>query len=189
MTHHLPTVYNLSSLQLHPDGSRVLPSASQNQKPRYAARVVQDSRGNWFARDAAGSGAVGRYRKVKEVKGYKEEYDEQQNDVHDVEEDELFERQEEGTTGQRHNSRRAKRQKFLQDYDFLTPTPSDGSDPTHALPSSVTLSLSSSVNFRIYCPCRTYSNLYTILQARTITSGDSYSMLQKSIVRGGNRID
>ncbi|KNZ72688.1 hypothetical protein J132_02121 [Termitomyces sp. J132] len=133
----LSTVYDFSSLRLHPDGSRVQQSTSKNQKLRYAASVVQDSRGNWFAHDAAGSGAVGRYRKERKEK---QEHEEEWNDIDEGEEDELSKRKRKGkekeTTGGRHDLRPAKRQKFLRDLDFLAPTASSGPSPTNALPSS-----------------------------------------------------
>ncbi|KAG6902203.1 hypothetical protein C0995_003035 [Termitomyces sp. Mi166 len=133
----LSTVYDFSSLRLHPDGSRVRQSTSKNQRLRYAAGVVQDSRGNWFAHDAAGSGAVGRYRKVQEKK---EEHGEEWNDVDEGEEDDSSKDRGKGKekeiSRQRHNPRPAKRQKFLRDFDFLTPTASTGFSSTDALPSS-----------------------------------------------------
>lgn len=55
------TVHDLSSLRLHPDGSRV-GSSSSNVRPRSAKYVVKDLRGNWIARDAAGRGTVNQRR-------------------------------------------------------------------------------------------------------------------------------
>ena len=60
----LSTVYDLSSLHLHPDSSRVH-QTSANLRPRKAAVSVRDSRGNWIARDAGGSQSVGKYQRVK----------------------------------------------------------------------------------------------------------------------------
>ena len=133
----LSTVYDFSSLRLHPDGSLVRQSTSRNQKLRYAARVVQDSRGNWFAYDAAGSGKVGKYRKVQEER---EEHEEELNDIGEGEEDELPKRKGKGKeteTAEPRDPRPAKRRKFLQDFDFLTSTASTASLHTDALPSSV----------------------------------------------------
>ncbi|KAG6902591.1 hypothetical protein C0995_014598 [Termitomyces sp. Mi166 len=128
----LPTVYDFSSLRLYPDGSRV-----QQKSKAAIARVVQDSRGNWLVRDAAGSGAVGRYRKVREEK---EGLEEKWNDVDEGEEDDSFKDRGKGKEKEiprrRHNPRPAKRQKFSQDFDFLTPTASTGSSSIDALPSS-----------------------------------------------------
>ncbi|KAG6917667.1 hypothetical protein DXG01_001642 [Tephrocybe rancida] len=134
----LPTVYDFSSLQLHPDGSRVRQSTS-NLKPRYAAAAVQDSRGNWFARDAAGLGTVGRYRKVRK-ESEKDEAEAETNP--DDAEYSPPGRKDKGkakeTTGRRHNPRPAKRRKFLQDFDFLAPGPSNATSPQgeQPLPSS-----------------------------------------------------
>ncbi|KAF8076864.1 hypothetical protein FPV67DRAFT_1715388 [Lyophyllum atratum] len=131
----LSSVYDFSSLRLHPDGSRVQQNTSKNLRPRYAASAVQDPRGNWFARDAAGFGTIGRYRKVRE---------EADGEEVDPGEDgqELSRRKGKGKAkeripGRRHNPRPAKRQKFLHDLDFLAPSTSSSSSSEYPLPSSV----------------------------------------------------
>ena len=60
----LSTVYDYTSLRIHPDGSRVNQS-SRNLRPRIARVAVRDARGNWIARDAGGSAAIRRYRTVR----------------------------------------------------------------------------------------------------------------------------
>ncbi|KAI0690839.1 hypothetical protein BC835DRAFT_158406 [Cytidiella melzeri] len=51
------TVHDLSSLRLHPDGSKVINSDTNlhSRKAKYAAK---DARGNWIAQDAGGLGRV-----------------------------------------------------------------------------------------------------------------------------------
>ena len=51
------TVYDLTSLRLHPDGKRVSQTAS-TVRSRKTKPEVCDSRGNWIARDAGGLGQV-----------------------------------------------------------------------------------------------------------------------------------
>jgi hypothetical protein len=51
------TVHDLTSLRLHPDGSKVANSAS-NLQLRKARNATKDVRGNWIAQDAGGSGRV-----------------------------------------------------------------------------------------------------------------------------------
>ncbi|KAG6841286.1 hypothetical protein C0991_012456 [Blastosporella zonata] len=122
----LPTVYDFSSLRLHPDGSLVHQITAKNLKPRYAAGTVQDSRGNWFARDAAGSGTVGKYRKVRKEEEQGEEEEPLDPNADDAEYEPSGSKDKgnaKETTGRRQNPRPAKRQKFIQDFDFLAPGP------------------------------------------------------------------
>ncbi|RDB20049.1 hypothetical protein Hypma_013028 [Hypsizygus marmoreus] len=137
----LSTVYDFSSLRLHPDGSRVN-QTSRNLRPRNARLSVQDSRGNWFARDAAGLGTVGRYRRVR---------DEDNDEEPDGEEASAGpsrrrkgKRKAKTTTGKRRTDNRPeKRQKFYDNLDFLnaptlnTPTGSDFPLPSSDLLKSI----------------------------------------------------
>ncbi|KAK1228097.1 hypothetical protein PQX77_008868 [Marasmius sp. AFHP31] len=106
------TVYDLTSLRLHPDGTRVL-LTENNRRLRVSKYSVQDSRGNWIATDAGGSGHVTRYRALRE--GGRERADE------DVE-DELESRtaDEEGLLK---DYRAKKRRKFQHDFDFISSSP------------------------------------------------------------------
>ncbi|KAG6845516.1 hypothetical protein H0H87_007760 [Tephrocybe sp. NHM501043] len=127
----LATVYDFSSLQLHPDGSRVQQNVTQNLKPRYAAASVQDARGNWFARDAAGVGTVGKYRSVREEVDLGSSDDEHQPS------EQKAKGKAKETTGRRRNPRPAKRQKFVEDHDFLASGSSNGTSSSgKMLPSS-----------------------------------------------------
>ena len=49
------TVHDLTSLRLHPDGTRVGTVATS---ARHAQHIIQDRRGNWIAGDAGGLGRV-----------------------------------------------------------------------------------------------------------------------------------
>ena len=51
------TVHDFATLRLHPDGSRVALSQTNN-KSRTSNYTTQDHRGNWIARDAGGLGRV-----------------------------------------------------------------------------------------------------------------------------------
>ncbi|KAJ8082211.1 hypothetical protein PM082_008058 [Marasmius tenuissimus] len=107
------TVYDLTSLRLHPDGTRVLRTES-NQRLRASKYSVQDSRGNWIATDAGGSGHVTRYRTLRE--GGRERADEDF-------EDELKSRttDEEGLLLKDYRAK--KRRKFQHDFDFISSSP------------------------------------------------------------------
>ena len=146
----LSTVYDLSSLRLHTDGSRVH-QTSANLRPRKAAVSVRDSRGNWIARDAGGSHSVGKYRRAKvgddEAEHFGEVFDfsgaEGEEGQVSIErthrkkgrgkgkgkerEVDVSER-DEGAGEDRERDRRAtKRRKFAHDFSFL-----DGLEPTLA---------------------------------------------------------
>lgn len=51
------TVHDLTSLRLHPDGTKVK-NAETNLKPRKAKYATKDAKGNWIAQDAGGLGRV-----------------------------------------------------------------------------------------------------------------------------------
>lgn len=131
----LSTVYDFSSLRLHPDGSRVH-QTPKNLRPRNARVSVQDSRGNWFARDAAGLGIIGRYRKTRD------DTEDEQIGIGGVNSDQsdYLKRNGKGkakekTTGRRYDGRSAKRQRFFHDFDFLETPYFNATD--QPLPSSV----------------------------------------------------
>ncbi|KAF5387944.1 hypothetical protein D9615_000780 [Tricholomella constricta] len=138
MSGRLSTVYDFSSLRIHPDGSRVQQDSSKNRNLRYAASVAQDFRGNWIARDAGGLGIVKRHRRVRE----------DDPDMDDGEEVDLDAEREpvqhkgmgkdkEGMGGRKLKPRPAKRQKFMHDFNFLVPATSSSSfSDQQPLPSS-----------------------------------------------------
>lgn len=59
--YRLNSVYDLTSLRLHPDGTRVLRPA--------LGTAIRDTRGNLIASDAGGTGTAPRYRRVREDTG------------------------------------------------------------------------------------------------------------------------
>ncbi|KAJ3877767.1 hypothetical protein F5051DRAFT_353111 [Lentinula edodes] len=59
----LSTVFDLSGLRLHTDGSLVQ-QTTKNTNLRSSRRTVRDTHGNWMAKDAGGSTSVPKYRKV-----------------------------------------------------------------------------------------------------------------------------
>ncbi|KAG5651259.1 hypothetical protein H0H81_009303 [Sphagnurus paluster] len=136
------TVYDLASLRLHPDGTRVQQSTSANLRMRHVASA-QDARGNWFARDAAGSAKVAKYRRVRDDKDGEGEAGDSGKDteLQTTAKGNRKEKEKEKTskrTGKKLKARPAKRQKFLHDFDFLAPetnVPSSSSSE-QPLPSS-----------------------------------------------------
>lgn len=138
----LSTVYDFASLRLHPDGSRVN-QTSRNFHPRHARVSAQDARGNWFARDAAGSGVVGRYKKVRDEK------EGEQDDLGGVRPSRTSKRKGKEIAGRRRNLRPAKRHKFLHDLDFLE-SPSLTTPTDQPLPSSVNMFHCSALIFNSY---------------------------------------
>jgi hypothetical protein len=153
------TVYDLASLRLHTDGSRVYQSPSTNLKPRNAKLALRDRRGNWIARDAGGTVKVPRWKNVPisttEDGSVEQEELSQSNFV----EPELEEREKQGDEedeeGDEQNTlkrkpkridrRTAKRRKFAHDHSYLGETAADANFSEESrflpLPSSVSSSL------------------------------------------------
>jgi hypothetical protein len=137
----LNTVYDYSSLRIHPDGSRVAQS-SKNSRPRASRTSIQDSRGNWIARDAGGLGIIGRYRKVRE---------EPDGEVVDTGDDAPAATSRKGKAKikettvrsyRKRDARAAKRQKFVHDLEFLETSAFNATQANaQALPSSVNIIL------------------------------------------------
>lgn len=114
----LSTVYDLASLRLHTDGTRVQQS-SRNLRPRVSKVSVRDSRGNWIARDAGGVAAVAKYQKVRDKDvGLGEEEDPGQGN-NCLDDGEVAESVDPQMKVNRKNLRPAKRRKFNHDYEFL----------------------------------------------------------------------
>jgi hypothetical protein len=130
--HRLSTVYDYSSLRIHPDGSRVNQSL-RNLRPRIAKVSVQDPRGNWIARDAGGSAIVARHRTVRDEVSDGEHFDfgdaGSQNSGSGLQgHSKAKGKAKETTTGavgrrKRNGRPAAKRQKFNHDFDFLAARP------------------------------------------------------------------
>ena len=182
-SHRLSTVYDYSSLRIHPDGSRVNQS-SHNHRPRKSRKSVQDSRGNWFARDAGGSATVGKYRKVRDETSEGEDFDfgdvrsqDSGNGNRETSEGKGKEKDTAVDVDRRQRSGRsaAKRQTFYHDFEFLATQPPVGGTP---LPSSVSSFLFVGFRFSVLVLriVRICSSVYTILQARIIMNEANYSM-------------
>ena len=139
MTHpRLSTVFDYADLRLHPDGTRVYQKPS-NLRPGITKVAVQNSRAGWIARDAGGSGKIHKMRprgKMKEQGASQEpegedaavlvaEVEEEiEEDVEvDVESDDQGKSSKETKKrkGKPVDKRKAKRQKFAIDYDYLLP--------------------------------------------------------------------
>jgi len=135
----LSTVFDYSNLRLHSDGTRVY-QKSTNLRPNFVRTVVQDSRSNWIARDAGGSGKVPTHRKVKKPKQNQDDEDEDDNSqANEEKEDDAASADDtysevEGDEGEKISSGKkrkrksknygillAKRQKYINDFDYLTP--------------------------------------------------------------------
>lgn len=111
------TVHDLAALRLHPDGTRVSASSSQNLRPRGAKHVVQDARGNWIASDAGGLDKV-KKRRWSGKRGKKKD-EESGAEESSADEDEGGDA---GSALERRplKSREAKKRRiFLGDFDFL----------------------------------------------------------------------
>jgi len=113
------SAYDFASLRLHPDGTRVSQSSSTNRNPRNSRLTLQDSRGNWIARDAAGLTTVPKYRRVRQLA-----QDEEQGSSSSS-------GKKRKANGKKPDPRAVKRRKFYDDFEFLTAT------VDKSLPSSV----------------------------------------------------
>jgi len=116
------TVYDYSELRLHPDGTRVYQKPT-NLRPAIAKVSVQNARSTWIARDAGGPGSVPKFRK-KRGKVESTENEPEGEKFKDAD------RQSSGDDGgpeslnlkrkpKRTDHRKAKKQKFIADYEYL----------------------------------------------------------------------
>ena len=142
MDPRLSTAFDYADLRLHPDGTRVYQKLS-NLRPGIIKVAVQNSRANWFARDAGGSGKIHtkKPRGIKQKQGASEELEEEDGETlvegvekeveEDVEVDEQSDEERKSVKAtakrkaKRVDKRQAKRQKFAVDYDYLLPKASD----------------------------------------------------------------
>ena len=138
MTHpRLSTVFDYADLRLHPDGTRVY-QKPRNLRPGIIKVAVQNSRASWIARDAGGSGKIHKMRprgKMKEQGASQDPEEEaavlvaevEEEIEEDVEVDEESDEQGKSSKetkkrkGKLVDKRKAKRQKFAIDYDYLLP--------------------------------------------------------------------
>lgn len=117
----LSTVFDYSELRLHPDGTRVYQKLT-NVTPRIAVRTL---RNDWIARDAGGIANIRKFKTIKKPS-------------QDLEDEEFIglrtgtesPKPEDEGKGQRNkhkvkrlDGRKAKRQKFLENYDYLNKDP------------------------------------------------------------------
>ena len=123
----LSTVFDYSDLRLHPDGTRVY-QRSTNLIPRIAVRT---SRNNWIARDAGGLGNIRKFRTTKKTSQdlqVDEEAISLKTGTDSQEEGQGFKEQGKKRKVKRFDGRKAKRQKFFENYDYLN---NDRSTPTN----------------------------------------------------------
>ncbi|KAG7095650.1 hypothetical protein E1B28_006372 [Marasmius oreades] len=133
------TIYDLTGLRLHPDGTRVL-QTENNRRLRVAKQSARDIQGNWIASDAGGSGRVTRYRTFRQKGKERAESGDTENPG---ENEQQSEEDEEPVK----DYRAIKRRKFEHDHDFISPSsihqytakalPEEGNEsPVVPLPSS-----------------------------------------------------
>ncbi|KAK0499475.1 hypothetical protein EDD18DRAFT_1070022 [Armillaria luteobubalina] len=104
------TVYDLSSLRVHTDGTRV-EQTIRNRRPVSHKNTAQDPLGNWTARDAAGQWQVKRRRRNSSSS----EPDEGKGRQKALESGE----EEHAIVKKRETKRAEKRRKFVEDFSFL----------------------------------------------------------------------
>jgi hypothetical protein len=130
----LSTVFDYSNLRLHPDGTRVHQKPT-NVRPRIAKVAVRTSRNNWIAKDAGGHAIILKFRTGKktlqdpqggEDEGDGESISSRTGTDSPGPEDEGQESKGQGKKRKvkRLDGRKAKRQKFLEDYNYLNRDPS-----------------------------------------------------------------
>lgn len=153
------TVYDLASLRLHTDGSRVYQSSSTNLKPRNAKLALRDIRGNWIARDAGGTAKIPRWKNVSTPATEDGSVELEELSQSNLVEPELEEQEKQGDKedeeGDEQNTlkrkpkridrRTAKRRKFAHDQSYLGETAADANFTEESrflpLPSSVSSNL------------------------------------------------
>ncbi|KIM34998.1 hypothetical protein M413DRAFT_14802 [Hebeloma cylindrosporum] len=138
----LSTVFDYADLRLHTDGTRVYQKSS-NLRPGIIKVAVQNSKANWIARDAGGSGKIPKMRPRGKRKEQDAFYESEGKDAGallaeaeaEIKEDIGSDEEESGEEGKSSkqtkkrkgkpvDKRKAKRQKFANDYDYLLPKPS-----------------------------------------------------------------
>ncbi|KAF8165894.1 hypothetical protein B0H34DRAFT_794222 [Crassisporium funariophilum] len=134
----LSTVYDYSDLRLHPDGTRVY-QKSTNLRPALQRVTVQNSRANWIAKDAGGPLNIRQFKPAKATLEDPQEEDvgstESQVDIEadhtSVDETEESPKQTRKHKLKRPDGRKAKRQKFANNYDYLS---AEASTSNNAVP-------------------------------------------------------
>ena len=118
----LSSVFDYSEHRLHPNGKRV----STNLIPQIAEAAVLTSRNRWIAKDAGGLAKIHKFQNIPETlqdpqrdeEFVRLRFEADNSHLEDKEEEE-FETQGKKRRTKRSDGRKAKRQKFLQDYSFL----------------------------------------------------------------------
>ncbi|KDR84252.1 hypothetical protein GALMADRAFT_704386 [Galerina marginata CBS 339.88] len=120
----LSTVFDYSSLRLHPDGTRVYQKSS-NFRPGLVKVTTQDPRSNWIARDAGGLGSVPKVKKRVKDASEGDVRAEQDGDSKTNPElsDDVDEYEGAGRKRKRKrvNKGKLKRHKFINDDSYLEP--------------------------------------------------------------------
>lgn len=133
-THRLSTVHDLATLRLHPDGTRVQ-NNDKNLRTRASKYAARDSKGNWFARDAGGTGEVkqrfSRTRAEDAQEGSSTEAEEEEQIVAKPNGKQRAETESEGE-GEVTDYRARKRRRYLADESFIAPT--SGAPSTYGSP-------------------------------------------------------
>jgi hypothetical protein len=111
------TVFDYSNLLLHPDGTRVY-QKSTNIRPRIAKVAVRTLRNNWIARDAGGLGNINKIQNIKETSHNLQE-GEEFPDLSAETDSPMPEDEGKKRKTKRSDGRKAKRQKFSENYDYL----------------------------------------------------------------------
>ncbi|KZT70288.1 hypothetical protein DAEQUDRAFT_756445 [Daedalea quercina L-15889] len=135
-TRRLSTVHDLASLRLHPDGTRVQ-NSDKNLRIRASKYAARDSKGNWFARDAGGTGQV----KQRWAKPRDEDEDEEEEDSTGADDDEQQsqtkskgkQRAKDDNEEHLKDYRARKRRRYYADESFIAPT-TPGAPPTQGSP-------------------------------------------------------
>lgn len=129
-TRRLSTVHDLASLRLHPDGTRVQ-NNDKNLRIRASKYAARDSKGNWYARDAGGTGEV----KQRFAKSRREDAEEEESSA--AEEANSKGKQRAGSESEDEREfkdyRARKRRRYLADESFIAPTTS-GAPSTQGSP-------------------------------------------------------
>ena len=129
----LSTVFDYSNLRLHPDGTRVY-QKSTNLIPRIAKSVVRTSRNNWIARDAGGLANIRKFKTTSQHLQGDEEAISLRTGINSEDEENELEEEGKKRKAKRLDKRMPTRQKFLENYDYLTDA---GTDTFPYEPSSV----------------------------------------------------
>lgn len=142
-TRRLSTVHDLATLRLHPDGTRVQ-NSDKNLRIRASKYAARDSKGNWFARDAGGTGEVKQRLSKSRAKDAEEEQSTEAGEEElTVAKPSGKQRAETESEGEREfkDYRARKRRRYIADESFIAPTTS-GTPSIHGSPKASSSRLS-----------------------------------------------